>query len=269
MQKLVIQAVLCVAFWAGALSAIGTWLPEPCPGLLTPTRADAADFRVESTVFANKQKEPVSQSTTLFQAGVVYDCLTEPPRIAILAPAKGRFILLDVAKQTKAELKLEEVDTAVESLRMLASKSPNNFLKFVADPSFSAKQNEDANEWTFTSPVMTYRVKGSKAESTEMAQQYFAFSQGMAKLNALLTPAAPPPFARMAVNAELEQRQWLPDTVELTIPQQLALGGRGLTMHSQHIFTARLLQADQDRIAEIGSQMANFKTVPFSYFRAE
>jgi hypothetical protein len=193
----------------------------------------------------------------------------DPGRVAIFAPSKGRFILLDVAKQKKAELQVEEVDTAVESLRVLAAKSPNNFLKFISSPDFSSKQDEEAGEWTFSSPVMTYRVKGAKAKNIAMAGQYHAFLQGMAKLNALLTPAAPPPFARMTVNDALKEQHWLPDTVELIIPQQLALGGRGLTMRSEHIYTSRLLQADQDRIAEIGSQMATFTTVPFSYFRPE
>jgi hypothetical protein len=231
------------------------------------TVARAEDFRVESTVLANKQKVPVSHSSTLFHAGVVYDYLANPPRTAVLDKAHGRFILLDEDRHEKAELTLTDVSTAVTNLRLMAEKSPNAFLKFVANPKFEPKVDEQTGALVFASPVLTYRTKTVPAPSAEVAAQYRDFLDWTARLNAIITPASPPPFARLAVNEEVARRNLVPETVELVIPKQLALGGRGLALRSEHVLTWRLLQKDLDRIAETGSQMASFKLVPFAEYR--
>lgn len=234
--------------------------------LAASAAVQADDFRVESTVFANKEKKPVSQSSTVFHAGVVYDYLTDPPRTAVLDKPRGRFILLDLNRQEKAELKLEEISTAVAGLQGMAQKSTNSFLKFVSNPKFEPKQTADWLE--FASSSLTYRVKAIQAPSPEVAQQYRDFLDWTARLNAVMTPAAPPPFARIAVNSEVASRNLVPETVELVIPKQIALGGRGLNMRSEHVLTRRLLEKDHDQIAKTSSQMAQFKTVPFADYRS-
>ena len=227
----------------------------------------AEDFRVESTVFANKQKEPVSRSSTVFHAGVIYDYLADPPRTAVLDKARGRFILLDTNRHEKAELTLNDIAAAVTSLRGMAEKSPNAFLKFVANPKFDPKLNDETGELVFASPALTYRIKTVSAPSPEVAQQYRDFLDWTARLNAIMTPEAPPPFARLVVNEEVAGRNLMSESVEREIPQQLALAGRGLTMRSEHVLTWRLLQKDHDQIAQTGSQMASFKLVPFADYR--
>ncbi len=229
--------------------------------------ARAEDFRVESTVFANKQKEPVSRSSTVFHAGVIYDYLADPPRTAVLDRTRGRFILLDADRHEKAELPLETISTAVASLRGMAEKSPNAFLKFVANPQFDPQIDQETEELVFASPVLTYRLKTVAAPSAEAGQQYREFLDWTARLNAILTPAAPPPFARLAVNDEVARRNLMSETVELVIPKQWALGGRSLTLRSEHVLTWRLLEKDHDQIARTGSQMASFKLIPFADYR--
>jgi hypothetical protein len=233
---------------------------------LTAVAVRADDFRVESIVFANKQKEPISRSTTLFHAGVVYDYLGEPPRVAVLDQAHGRFILLDETRQEKAELKLDEIATAAASLRSMAEKSPNSFLKFVANPKFSIESQEN-DEIVFRSPTLIYRTKCVQA-TPDAAAKSREFLDWTARLNAIMTPAAPPPFARLAINEELANRNLVAESVELDIPKQMALGGRGLNLRSEHVLTWRLLETDQDRIAKSGAQMAKFKLIPFAEYRS-
>ena len=229
--------------------------------------AGAEDFRIESTVFANKEKEPVSRGSTVFHAGVAYDYLADPPRTAVLDKAHGRFILLDTRRHEKTELKLEEISTTIATLRGMAEKSPNAFLKFAANPKFEPKANDETGALDFIGTALTYRVKCVAAPSPQAAQQYRDFLDWTARLNSMMTPAAPPPFARLAVNEEVAGRNLMPESVELVIPKQLALGGRGLTLRSEHVLTWRLLQKDLDQIAATGSQMASFKLVPFSEYR--
>lgn len=237
------------------------WIVVSC---ISPA-ARAEDFRVESIVFANKEKEPISRSTTLFQAGVVYDYLAEPPRVAVLDQPHGRYILLDTTRQEKSELKLDEITTAVASLRNMAEKSPNAFLKFVAHPQLSIEVHSDS-EIEFRSSTLTYRTK-CVATSPENAAKYREFLDWTGRLNAIMAPAAPPPFARLVVNEELAKRNLVAETVELEIPKQIALGGRGLNLRSEHVLTWRLLENDQDRIAKTDSQIAQFKLVPFAEYR--
>jgi hypothetical protein len=232
---------------------------------LTAESVRADDFRVESMVFADKQKEPISRSTTLFHAGVVYDYLGEPPRVAVLDQSHGRFILLDQSREEKTELKLDEIATAVAGLRNMAEKSPNGFLKFVAHPKFTVEPRDD-EELVFNSPTLTYRTRCVSA-SPATAAKYREFLDWTARLNAIMMPAAPPPFARLAVNEELASRNLVAETVELEIPKQIALGGRGLHLRSEHVLTWRLLETDQDRIAKTGSQMSRYKSVPFAEYR--
>jgi hypothetical protein len=227
----------------------------------------AEDFRVESTVFAEKDKQPISHSTTLFHVGVVYDYLSEPKQVAVLDQARGRFILLDIDRRQKTEIKLDEVAAFAGQTRAQATKSLNGFLKFSADPKFNIQNDEKSEELVFGASSLSYRVKPVAASSAESAEQYREFSDWYARLNSFTNPGALPPFPRITVNEELARRRQLPETVSLEIPKQLALGGRGLSLRSEHIITWRLLQRDLDTIAATGAQMSSFKTVSFSDYR--
>jgi hypothetical protein len=225
------------------------------------------DFRVESTTFSGTKKEPVSSSTTLFHVGIVYDYLADPPQVAILDPARGRFILLDVSRREKTEITTAEVATFATNMQSWAAKAPNLFLRFAAKPKFETTTGEDPQELVFTASSMVYRVKGLRAPSADAAQQYREFSDWYLKLNAMTNPAILPPFPRIAVNEELANRGVVPESVALDIPKQISFGGRGMSLHSEHIVTWRLLQKDLDDIATTGSQMADFSKVTFAEFR--
>ena len=66
-------------------------------GVASPWLNAAEDFRIETKVYSGRDKSPVSQNVTLFQAGYVYDYMADPERVAVFDRAHGRFILLDPA----------------------------------------------------------------------------------------------------------------------------------------------------------------------------
>ena len=76
--------------------------------LAVPRAARAEEFRIETRVYVGDEKEPVSETTTLFLDGVVYDFLAEPAQIAVFRKPgggkPGRFILLDPEHGVRTEI---------------------------------------------------------------------------------------------------------------------------------------------------------------------
>jgi hypothetical protein len=231
--------------------------------LLFGSAALAEDFRIETKVYVARSKNPVSQNTTLFDAGYVYDYLSGPERVAVFDQQHGRFILLDPVRKLKAEVKIEDVRRFADELQSISAKSSRAFTKFAAEPEFDVTFSEDG-ELTLESPLITYKLQTIPAESPEAAEQYREFSDWYARFNAMATPGSTPPFARMAVNQELAERGLIPTEVQLTIPAQT--GAKAVSMHTEHHVSWRLLPRDHKKIAETGHQLATFKRVDFDKF---
>ena len=116
------------------------------------------------------------------------------------------------------------------------------------------------------SPQLTYRVSTLKAESEEAALQYREFSDWYARLNAMTNHT--PPFARLAVNQELHSRGLVATQVQLNIPKQLAIGGRGgVTLRSEHQIKWKLLKLDLDMITTTETQLGSFRAVSLEKFQ--
>lgn len=234
--------------------------------LLSTTSVWADDFRIENKVYSGKEKGPVSQSTTLFHAGYVYDYLSDPDRVAVFDGAHGRFILLDPKRELKTEIQTSDVLAFTETLQNVASKSSRAFMRFAADPQFETKFS-DKGDLSMTSQYVTYQLVTTPAHSAEAAEQYRDFCDWYARLNAMSNVGSTPPFPRMVVNEELVERGLVPTEVQLNIPAQAALSGRAVSMRSEHHVYWRLLQRDFHRIAETGKQLATFKKVDFNEFQ--
>jgi len=228
--------------------------------------ASAENFRIETKVYAGKVKAPVSQNTTLFKGGYVYDYLSDPERVAVFDKPHGRFILLDPTRKLKTEIKTDEVLSFATKFHEWAAKSSNAFMRFAADPTFEISFSEDG-ELTLKSQHINYRLQTEPAKTPEAADQYREFSDWYARFNVMSNPGATPPFARMTVNSELADRGLVPAEVQLTIPPQVTLGVPGVTMRSEHKVSWRLLQRDDERIAETANQLATFTLVDFTAFQ--
>ena len=68
-------------------------------GRAVATRGE--DFRVDNVVYVGDQKEPSSQSATIFSGGVVYDCLKTPPEIVVFDKTTGQFVLLNPTRRVR------------------------------------------------------------------------------------------------------------------------------------------------------------------------
>ena len=229
--------------------------------------AGAEALRVENKVFVNDDKEPRSQSTTIFSEGLIYDFLDKPAEITVFDLEHHRFILLDPTRRVRTELSTDEVAALCENLRTWAKRQTDPFLQFMAAPRFEQEQDEAAGEIAFASPWMTYRVATTPAPSEAVARQYREFSDWYTRLNARLNPGSKLPFARLEVNQVLERRREIPREVKLTIQRKRGPIGQKHVARSEHSVATRLSQADEDRIGQVEQFLAIFQPVDFERYQ--
>jgi hypothetical protein len=220
--------------------------------LFGPARAD--DFRIETKVYVGKGKHPVSENTTLFRAGFVYDYMSGSGQVTVFDRLRGRFIVLDPTRKLKAEVKTDEVGRLIDSLHDLAAHSTNSAIRFAADPEFEVEFDEKGI-LTLSSEHITYQLKTEPAATPEAAEQYHEFADWYARFNTMAHPGSAPPFPRLVVNAELAKRGLVPTEVRRTI--------RSASARTEHYVSWRLLEGDHRQIAETANQLATFKEVDF------
>jgi hypothetical protein len=222
--------------------------------------ATADDFRVESKVFTGEEPAPVSQNSTLFYAGKVYDFLAEPTEITVYDLPRNRILLLSPSRGLQSEVTLESLTEFSTKLQQWAAGQADPLLKFAAQPQFEQKVDEARSEVAFSSQFVTYRVVIEKAQSAEIAKQYRRFSDLSSRLNGLTSPGVLPPFPRMEVNRGLEESVRLPTQVHLNIASR-RFGGKPLTARSDHNFQWRLIESDHQRIAEADEYLTTLTKV--------
>jgi hypothetical protein len=235
------------------------------PLMLLAIEARAADFRIQSKVFG-EAPSPLAENLTLFRAGAVYDYLEEPATVTVFDPARGRFLLLDPARRRQTEVSADEVEHFVSRLKERCVKEPEGFLRFMADPQFDAKQDQASGELVLSSAWLTYRVSSIQAQSADELEQYRQFADAYARLNTLTNPGNIPPFARLALNATLFQRNEIPERVRLDLTGPKPLGQQQVTFRSEHLVTRRLLEGDLQRINQTAKDITTFNTVSLKEF---
>ena len=229
--------------------------------------ADENNFRIENKIFVGGEKEPRIRSTTIFHDGVVYDYLADPAEVTIFDGPHNRFVLLDLTRRIKTELTTERVVGFSERLKQWSEEKSDEFLQFLAEPKFEEETDESTGELSFTSPWMTYRLKTVDTESEEIARRYREFADWYCRLNTVLNPGARPPFARMKVNAVLQERQQFPCEVELTIQPGESLLSKRLTVRSEHLLIRQLVESDRKRVAQTDQFMAMYTSVDFEEYQ--
>ncbi len=235
-------------------------------GILAGT-ARSEDFRVENKVYLGNEKEPCVESTTIFHNGIVYDYLKKPAETVVIDNDRGRIVLLSIERGVKTELTTEEVKGFTERFRQRAASRDNPFVAFLASPQFEQQFDDSSRELTFSSQWITYRVKTAAARSTEAAEQYRRFADWQSRLNTLVNPHATPPFARLVVNAELEQRGEIPREVQLTLAPPGRFPRRPIIVRSEHQFIHRLVESDRAQVAKTGQFLTGLKAVSFDQYQ--
>jgi len=225
-------------------------------GQLPATRAE--DFRIATKIYLGDSESPISETTTLFLEGVVYDFLEEPPQVAVFRKPSsdkvGRFILLSSAHKIRTELTTDKISGAVDKLRTWARRQRDPFLKFAADPLFEESFTADSGKLVLASHLENYTVATAPAERPQALTEYREFLDWYARLNTLLS-AGPPPEPRLRLNAALARYNVIPLQVELT------RAGDKEPLRAEHQFTWRLSQTDLKRIDEVRTSLASYSIV--------
>jgi len=224
-------------------------------------------FRIDNRVFVADQKEPNSRSTTVFHEGFVYDFLDKPAETFVFDRARGQFTLLDTTRRISTRLTTQEVLSFTEQLRERLAGQKDPAVQFLLAPAFHETIEAPSGELVLSGSWMTYRVQTMAAASAEAVRIYREFSDWYARLGPILNPAARPPFARLMLNAALEEHGMLPRAVTLRITTKKGLMPKYVTVRSEHELLSRLAQPDMDRIAQSREFMAIFSAVSLEQYR--
>ncbi len=237
-------------------------------GILAAARPVAGeDFCVENKVFSGNGKQPVSQSTTIFVGGMVYDYLREPDEVVVFDKAAGRFVLLDMDHKVRTEVTTKKVEDWTSELQRRAASHPDPFLKFLANPKFTETYDVATDILTLGSPWLTYRLVLAGTDSPAVAQQYQEFSDWYCRLNTVLNPGSKPPAARLAVNEALARRKATAREVYLTLTPKGGFPARRTKVRSEHQLLTQVAEADKIRVGQTRQFMAIFQAVSFEKYR--
>jgi hypothetical protein len=227
------------------------------------TAASADGFRIETKVYVAEQKEPVSETTTLFLDGVVYDFLKKPEQTAVYRKPSGgkpgQFILLNEQHSMLTKFSTDQVDGTVTKMKAWAARQKDPFLQFAANPEFDESFDDNTGKLVLASHLETYTVETMPAEHPDAMVEYREFLDAYTRLNTLLSAGSLPPEPRLRLNAVLTRRKVVPIKVEL------ARAGED-PLHADHSFTWRLSQDDHVRIDEVRANLAKYQEVPNEKF---
>ncbi len=101
-----------------------------------------------------------------------------------------------------------------KSLSKSSDPELTRFVKSLLDPQFDVTSSEDAI--TLANDVLTYRISNPMPLDSHQRQRFFAYDRLNAYRKAM-TDRKLPPFPQLAVDDELEHRQFAPGTIKLTI----------------------------------------------------
>ena len=220
--------------------------------------ASADEFRIETKIFVGDEEEPVSETTTLFLDGLVYDFLTEPEQVCVFRKPgggkPGRFILLDPERRLRTEVTTPQLAGAMQKLRTWAAQQKDPFLRFAANPEFEETFAADTGKLVLASHWESYEVETAPAEEPNALAEYREFLDWYTQLNTLMQ-AGPPPEPRLRLNSALARHRVVPVRVELTRSSDKT------PLRAEHDFTWRLSQDDRERIDIANDSLAGFRKV--------
>jgi hypothetical protein len=231
--------------------------------------SSAEGFRIETKVFVGEEKEgkeakeAVSETTTLFLDGVVYDFLKKPEQTAVFRKPgggkPGQFTLLNEQRSILTKFSTDQVDGTVTKLKAWASREKDPFLQFAANPEFDESFDDDTGKLVLASHLENYKVDTMPAEHPDAMIEYREFLDAYTRLNTLLSGGSLQPEPRLRLNAVLARRKVVPIRVELARAGEEPL-------RAEHAFTWRLSQDDQKRIDEVRMSLTKYKEVPNEQF---
>lgn len=196
----------------------------------------------------------------------MFDFLNEPAEVIVFDKAHRRFILLDIGRQVRSEISMEDVQNFINRVKQRMSGHPTANFKWLADPSFEESFDRENAELTLKSPLITYQAR-VQATTATVATQYREFSDWYAQFNFALNAKSRPPFPRMMLNDAIERRQGVAKEVHLSA----ALNAKDapVKITSRHELSTQLDSTDTKRVAEAREYLRSFRSVSFREYRQE
>lgn len=246
------------------------WLATAIAGL--PAIADGQEFRVDTELFRNQEKDPFLQTLTIFADGAVYDFqLTEPAEATVFDARRGQFTLLDESRRARATVTTQELLDFSLALETHAAQQRDRLLAFCAAPNFEISENpveqngQALTELKLSAKPLVYVVRAQKSPRPEAVKIYRHFADWCARLNA--TRPNLPPGARLALNQALAERDLLPLEITRTTFEPGALGEKKMEIRSQHRLNWSLSGEDRKKIERAGDMLATFQAVSYDEYR--
>jgi hypothetical protein len=237
-----------------------------------PNVVTGQEFRIDTEIFVGDEKEPASETLTIFSQGIVYDfLLTGPEEITLLDTVRGRFTLLDPARKQRCSLSVQDVLQQSLSLEAHAIESKDALFAFAATPRFETAAEEATENGqpvvrlSFVARPLEYAVRARPSDRPEVVAAFRCFADQFARLNAL-RPGHLPPAARLEVNKALAERKLLPLEITRTITPANPLGKK-LVVRSRHLANWTLSGEDRKKIDRAGTYLAEFAAVGFEEYR--
>ncbi len=246
---------------------VGLFLAVFCTAAFLNGTAQSEDFRVDNAVYAGDQKEPSSESVTIFYDGAVYDFMKAPAETVVFQKLAGRFVLLNRTHRKRTELSTADVTMFVTKLRPIAADSKDPVVKFLAEPKFQTTMDDSAGELSLSSPIISYKLKLAQESNAAVVEQYRDFCDWYARLNTLLVPGSRPPFGRMAVNSALAEHQALAAQVVLSITTGKESKPQTAVIRSEHRVVRPLSPEDIEQVTQTREFLTSFKLVDFKHYR--
>lgn len=230
--------------------------------LAIASSALAEGFRIETKVFKGEEKpeqEAVSETTTLFLNGIVYDFLKKPQQTAVFRKPgggkPGQFTLLNDQQQILTKVSTEKVAGTMTKLKSWAAEQRDPFLQFAANPQFDETFDDESGKLVLASHLENYNVMTEPAEHSDEMAIYKEFLDWYTQLNTLLSGGGVPPEPRLRLNSVLARRKVVPLKVEL------ARAGED-PLRAEHRFTWRISQVeDHKRIDTVRESLTRFREV--------
>lgn len=222
----------------------------------------AQEFRIETDVFVDDQKEPVQETLTIFFDGIVYDfLLTGVEEITVFDSQRNRLVLMDERRQVKTELAMSAILSYTAQMETRLGEPDKQYLL-----GKEVRTNVEDGGWlTMANDQVTYRAEGIEPKDPHVAAQYQQFADWYARLNAMRMGNLPP-FMRIQLNAELASKNQIPKTIERTLVQKKGLKKVKQTLCSRHLANWRLSTTDRKMIDRATSNMAAYRTVSFQEY---
>lgn len=224
---------------------------------MAPTcQAQSSGFRVETDVFVDGTKEPVQQSLTLFSNGVAYDSSRDQVgETTMVDPGRDRVILLNDEHELQTTVKISELDSLMNSARKQAMTTGLGvYLRGASMVDASHDQvvvGDDLLRYT-----ATLQRPRDDALAGQVAVQYRQFADAVKQINSFRS-FGDPPFARLALNAAVQEQKALPQELTLTAKK----GEHQVTYKCILHVTWMLSKTDELKIAKVGEKLALYEVV--------